>query len=224
MWLALSKSFSQGFIILGAGLTQFTNSDQCGFFFPSWLQFLPVAGMNRYGEAGGRDFCRLAASKTFGGAQVNYLLAWQSLKRRRTVSVAIHVNGSCFHVSGVPAARLWSCCGESYSPGGRVVGGHQHWLYISDCIQTSQNNSVHHLETENPLISHTSNLCVSSVISLSRAACTCFLIQNFRIWHAQRINQDFIGDGGMLPGRGHVGAPDLSLPKGPCQPRPNSLF
>lgn len=82
---------------------------------------------------------------------------------------------SCLQpLSGVPSARLWSCCGGSHSSAGRVVGGHQHRLRISDCKINHQNSSVHHLEAQGILISQTANLCVPSVISLSTTVCMLF--------------------------------------------------
>lgn len=47
-------------------------------------------------------------------------------------------------------------------------------------------------------------------------------LQGFTTWHTQRINQDLMRDGRMLPGRGDVDAPALRLPKGPCARRPSS--
>lgn len=49
-----------------------------------------------------------------------------------------------------------------------------------------------------------------------------FYLWGFMTWDTQRINQDLMGDGRMLPGRGDVDAPALRLPKGPCAPGPSS--
>lgn len=48
---------------------------------------------------------------------------------------------------------------------------------------------------------------------------TSFNIQNFMMRHAQRINEDLIGDSRMFPRGGYMDIPALRLPKGPCGQR-----